>query len=92
VGFTGVSIGAKNEIFFQERLDTPNQFEFALQIKVYVKSNSGPAGSKHAAIAARDCPSGKSMRAATRYCLDARQWMERRRAIGYRVSAWPVFR
>jgi hypothetical protein len=37
VGFTGVSIGAKNEIFFQEGLDTPNQFEFARQIKVCVK-------------------------------------------------------
>jgi hypothetical protein len=52
VGFTNVSIGRRNELFFQEGLDDPNQFEFARQISVYVKSNCRPAGSKHAAIAA----------------------------------------
>jgi hypothetical protein len=60
--FTDVLIGVKNEIFFRRDLDTPNQLEFARQIKIYVKSNSRPASSKHAAIAAPDCPSsGKSV-------------------------------
>jgi hypothetical protein len=59
VSFTDVFVSAKNELFFRTGLDTPNQLEFAEQIKVCVKSNSKPAGSKHPAIAASVCPSGQ---------------------------------
>jgi hypothetical protein len=59
VGFKGVFIGRRNELFLREGLDTPNQFEFVRKISVYVKSNSGPAGSMRKAIAARDLPVGQ---------------------------------
>jgi hypothetical protein len=49
-------IGLGNELFLQEGLDTPNQLEFARQIKIYVKSNFTPAGSMRSAIAAPDSP------------------------------------
>ena len=65
--FTGVLIGAKNEIFLQEGLDTPNQFEFVQKIKVYVKSNFMPAGSMRTAIAAPDLPVGQINGRATRF-------------------------
>jgi hypothetical protein len=55
-GFTNVLIGVRNELFLREGLDTPNQIEFAEQIKFYVKSNLGPADSTRSAIAARDLP------------------------------------
>jgi hypothetical protein len=61
VSSKAVSTGLKNELFFLTGLDNPNQFEFVRQISFYVKSNSMPAGGMHAAIAARDCPSGKSV-------------------------------
>jgi hypothetical protein len=56
VGFRDVSIGRRNELFLLEGLDTPNQLEFVRQIKVYVKSNSRPAGGTREAIAAPDLP------------------------------------
>jgi hypothetical protein len=59
VGFGDVSIGMKNELFFQEGLDYPNQIESAQQISVYVKSNSRLAGGRHEAIAAPDLPVGQ---------------------------------
>jgi hypothetical protein len=55
-GFKDVSINGRNELFLPGGLDTPNQLEFAWQIKVYVKSNLGPTGSIRSAIAARDLP------------------------------------
>jgi hypothetical protein len=67
--FTGVLIGAKNELFFRRGLDTPNQLEFVQKIKVYVKSNFMPAGSMRTAIAAPDltrranqCPTARCCR------------------------------
>jgi hypothetical protein len=59
VGFTGVSISAKNEIFFRRGLDHPNQLEFVREISIYVKSNSRPAGRMREAIAAPDLPVGQ---------------------------------
>jgi hypothetical protein len=54
VGSKDVSSGVRNDLFLRGGLDTPNQLEFAAQIKVYVKSNLGPAGSMRKAIAASD--------------------------------------
>jgi|ERR1700723_246236 hypothetical protein len=56
-----VSTGRRNELFLQWGLDDPNQLEFVRQIRVYVKSNFEPTSSMRAAIAASDCPSGKSV-------------------------------
>ncbi|WP_213738270.1 hypothetical protein [Bradyrhizobium sp. dw_411] len=53
-GFTDVLIGLKNDLFFREGLDDPNQVEFVWQIKFCVKSNFRPAGSIRLAIAAPD--------------------------------------
>jgi hypothetical protein len=61
-------IGLRNEIFFRRGLDTPNQFEFAEQIKVYVKSNFGHARSMRTAIAAHDLPVGQISGAVACYC------------------------
>jgi len=54
-------IGLKNELFLRGGLDTPNQLEFAEQIKFYVQSNSKLACSMRKAIATPDLPSGKSV-------------------------------
>jgi hypothetical protein len=66
-GSKGVLIGLRNEIFFQEGLDTPNQLESIRQTKFYVKSNFGLAGSKHAAIAALDLPQRANQRSWVRW-------------------------
>jgi hypothetical protein len=56
-GFTDVVRGVRNDLFLRGGLDTPNQTDFAEQIKFCVKSNSWPANSMGLAFAARDCPS-----------------------------------
>jgi hypothetical protein len=46
----------KNDLFLREGLDTPNQLEFARQIKVYVKSNFRRRGGMRTAIAVGNLP------------------------------------
>jgi hypothetical protein len=67
-GFTNVLIGLRNELFLHEGLDTPNQLEFAEQIKVCVKSNSGPTGGMRMAIAAPDFHRRANQWTCARWC------------------------
>ena len=92
MGFTDVSINAKNEIFFRRGLDDPNQLEFAREISVYVKSNFWPGGWMRAAIAARDCR--RVNQCELRYVIGltlGRGWSaDEQSVIGYpRVEAFP---
>jgi hypothetical protein len=47
-------IVGRNDLFLREGLDTPNQVEFAEQIKFFVKSNFVLPDSMRSAIAALD--------------------------------------
>jgi hypothetical protein len=55
---------SESELFFQAGLDDPNQIEFARKIRVYVASDSKPAGPDTRSISGKndfpDYPSGKS--------------------------------
>ena len=67
-GFTDVSIGGRNELFFQEGLDDANQLEFVRQIKFCVKSNFRSAAGMCIAIAAHDLPVGQISGATGPWC------------------------